>query len=45
MVWDFIQNQLLGMKWLDVFIKYLVSLTGLDPESRIGGTISFFFWI
>lgn len=43
MVWDFIQNQLLGMKWLDVFIKYLVSLTGLDPESRIGGTISFFF--
>lgn len=43
MVWDFIQNQLLGMKWLDVFIKYLVSLIGLDPESRIGGTISFFF--
>ncbi len=43
MVWNFIQNQLLGMKWLNVLITKIVSAVGLDPEGRIGGTVSFFF--
>lgn len=43
MVWDFIQNQLLGMKWLSVLISKAVALTGLNPESRIGGSVAFFF--
>lgn len=42
MVWDFIQNQLLGMKWLNVLILKLFKTCGLDAESRIGGSLSFF---
>jgi len=43
MVWNFIQNQLLGMKWLTVVLAKLITLCGLDVESRIGGTVLFFF--
>ena len=44
MIWDFIQNQILGMKWLNIIIGYLLSLFGLDIESRIGGSIQFFLY-
>ena len=43
MVWDFIQNQLLGMKWLSVLIQKLVTACGLDVTTRLGGSLSFFF--
>ncbi|MCQ2593624.1 MAG: permease, partial [Treponema sp.] len=43
MVWNFIQNQLLGMKWLNVLIQKTAGLCGLDVNSRIGGTVCFFF--
>jgi len=43
MIWDFIQNQLLGMKWLNVLISKAVTKLGFEEGSRIGGTISFFF--
>jgi len=43
MVWNFIQNQLLGMKWLTAVLSKLLILCGLDVESRIGGTVLFFF--
>ena len=43
MIWDFIQNQILGMKWLNVLVQKIVTACHLDAESRIGGTISFFF--
>lgn len=43
MIWDFIQNQILGMKWLNVLIQKIVTACHLDAESPIGGTISFFF--
>jgi len=43
MIWNFIQNQLLGMKWLKDLIEKLVILCGLNPKEKIGGTISFFF--
>ena len=39
MIWDFIQNEVLGMKWLNRVIGSLLSLTGLDIESRIGASI------
>lgn len=42
MVWNFIQNQLLGMKWLNVLIGKLLTACGLDVESRICGSIAFF---
>lgn len=42
--WDFIQNQILGMKWLNELIGKLLSLCGLDLNSRIGGTVQFFLY-
>lgn len=44
MIWDFIQNEVLGMKWLNRVIGSLLSLTGLDIESRIGASIQFFLY-
>ncbi len=44
MIWDFIQDEILGMKWLSRLIGSLLSLTGLDPDSRIGGSIQFFLY-
>ena len=44
MVWDFIQNQILGMKWLNVLIQKFLTLCGLDVTGRIGGSVSFFIY-
>lgn len=44
MIWDFIQDEVLGMKWLNRGIGSLLSLTGLDTESQIGGSIQFFLY-
>ena len=41
-VWLFIQDQILGMKWLDALIGNALSLAGLDTTSRLGGSIQFF---
>lgn len=43
-MWEFIQNEILGMQWLNRLIGWLLSLTGLDMESRIGGSIRFFLY-
>ena len=43
-VWNFIQNQILGMKWLNVIIGNLLCRLGLDLESRLGGSLQFFFY-
>ncbi len=43
-MWDFIQNEMLGMQWLNRMIGWLLSLTGLDMDSRIGGSIRFFLY-
>ena len=42
--WDFIQNEILGMKWLYRLIGDAVEACGLDPASRIGGSVLFFFY-
>lgn len=42
--WDFFQNEVLGMKWLNRLIGNIVEAVGLDPASRIGGSIQFFFY-
>ena len=41
---SFIQNQILGMKWLNVLIGNLLSAMGLDTTSRIGGSLQFFIY-
>ena len=43
-VWDFIQNQILGMKWLNAAIGKGLSALGLDTASRWGGSIQFFLY-
>lgn len=43
-VWDFFQNEVLGMKWLNRLISSIVETCGLDPASRIGGSVQFFFY-
>lgn len=42
--WDFFQNEILGMQWLSRLIGDLLELCGLDPSSRIGGSIQFFIY-
>ena len=44
MIWDFIQNQILGMKWLNAIIGNLLSNTGIDLNDRMGGSIQFFLY-
>ena len=41
-VWLFIQDQVLGMKWLHAVIGNGLSALGLDTASRWGGSVHFF---
>ena len=43
-IWDFIQNQILGMKWLNELIGTLLTAFGLDVSGRIGSSIQFFIY-
>lgn len=40
----FLQDQVLGMKWLNEVIGSFLSLFGVDVTSRIGGSIQFFIY-
>ena len=44
MMWDFIQTQILEMKWLNILIGELLSALGLDIDSGIGSSIHFFIY-
>ena len=43
-MWTLIQDQILGMKWLNVLIGNLLNTLGLDTTEKIGGTIQFFIY-
>lgn len=43
-IWQFIQEQILGMKWLNEVIGFGLSALGLDVSGRIGGSIQFFLY-
>lgn len=43
-MWTFIQDQILGMKWLNALIGRLLTAVGLDVNTRIGGSLQFFFY-
>lgn len=43
-VWGFIQDQLLGMKWLNGLIGAGLEALGLDVSGRIGGSVQFFIY-
>lgn len=40
----FIQDQILGMKWLNTFIGSVLSSLGLDSTTQLGGSIQFFLF-
>lgn len=42
--WDFIQNQILGMKWLNVGVGRVLSLLGLDLNHRWVASLQFFLY-
>lgn len=41
-VWQFIQDEILGMKWLNEMIGSGLSVLGLDTGGRLGGSVQFF---
>lgn len=43
-MWTFIQNEILGIQWLDRLIGCLLTFTGLDIEGKLGGSIQFFLY-
>ena len=43
-VWDFIQNQALGMQWLQTLIGDFLTACGLDVTTRLGGSLWFFLY-
>ena len=43
-IWDFIQNQILGMNWLNELIGRILTLAGIDVKERVGDSIQFFIY-
>ena len=43
-MWAFIQNELLGMQWLDRLIEKGLNALGLDTSGRLGGSLQFFIY-
>lgn len=43
-IWNFIQDEILGMKWLNRLIESCLEAVGLDTSSRVGGSIQFFIY-
>ena len=41
---NFLQNEILGMNWLNRLIKSILQAMGLDTDSRLGGSIHFFIY-
>ncbi|WP_346940294.1 permease [uncultured Clostridium sp.] len=44
LIWNFFQNKILGMKWLNKLIGEGLSSVGIDISSRIGGSLQFFIY-
>lgn len=43
-MWTFIQEQILGMKWMNSLIGKILNAFGLDTTEKIGGSIHFFIY-
>lgn len=43
-IWDFLQNEVLGMKWLNRLIGSGLEAVGIDTGNRMGGSIRFFLY-
>lgn len=43
-MWSFIQEQILGMKWINEFVGWVLSTIGINVTTRLGGSLQFFFY-
>ena len=43
-IWSFIQDQILGMKWLNQLVGNLLQYFGLDITTRVGASVQFFIY-
>ena len=43
-MWDFIQDEIFGMKWLNRLIGSLLNACGLDTGGKVGGSLQFFIY-
>ena len=43
-IWDFLQNEVLGMKWLNRLVCSGLEAAGMDTGGRLGGSILFFIY-
>lgn len=43
-MWSFIQDQILGMKWLNESIGEVLTNLGFDMTSKLGGSLQFFIY-
>lgn len=43
-IWNFIEDQILGMKWLNEILGFLLEKLGVDLSGRLGGSILFFIY-
>lgn len=43
-IWVFLQDQILGMKWLDHLTINLLTVMGVETNNRLGGSIQFFVY-
>lgn len=43
-IWNFLQKQILGMKWLHDLVGDLLTGAGLDISTRLGGSLHFFLY-
>lgn len=42
--WDFFQDEILGMAWLNRLIEKMLNFFGVDTNEKIGGSILFFIY-
>ncbi len=43
-IWAFFQEQILGLRWLNVLLGDFLQLLGMDPESTVTGAVQFFLY-
>ena len=44
LIGEFIQNQILGMKWLNDLIGHILNILGVNLSSRFGASLHFFIY-
>ena len=43
-IWEFFQDEILGMNWLNRLISGILEICGLDTSEKLGGSVRFFIY-